>query len=121
MKICVSSQGASAESIVDQRFGRAAYFVVYDTESGEFESIDNSGAQAVGGAGVKTGQMVSESGVDVVLTGNVGPNAHQVLSAANIDVITGIGGSVKEVVDRYLTGEYKISTSANVDSHFGMK
>lgn len=34
MKIAVTSQGESPESPIDQRFGRAKFFMLYDIESG---------------------------------------------------------------------------------------
>ena len=33
MKIAITSTGNSLESNIDQRFGRCAYFVIYNTEN----------------------------------------------------------------------------------------
>ena len=41
MKIGISSTGTSLESNVDMRFGRCPYFIIYDTESNDFEHIEN--------------------------------------------------------------------------------
>ena len=59
-------------------------------------------------------------GVKAVLTGNIGPNAHQVLSAAGIEVLTGVSGVVKEAIENYKLGKYKPATSPSVGSKFGM-
>jgi len=42
MKIAVTSNGRSKTSAVDERFGRAPYFVVHDTEAGSYEALDNT-------------------------------------------------------------------------------
>ena len=121
MKICVTSQGDSLDSTVDPRFGRCAYFVFVDTDTMEFEPLENSQAQAMGGAGPQAAKTVVDKGAKVLLTGNVGPNAYQALNAGGIEVFTGISGTVKEAVEKYKKGELKKTDGPDVGSHFGMK
>jgi len=119
MKIAISATGPNLEAEVDPRFGRCQYFIIADPETMAFEAIDNSSATAVGGAGISAGQVIAERGVEAVLTGNCGPNAYQVLSAAGIKVITGTSGKVKDVIEGYQAGKFKPSGQANVPDHFG--
>jgi len=121
MKICVTSKGKNLESQVDPRFGRCAYFIVIDPDSMEFETIENSNAQTMGGAGIQSGQLVSSNDVKIVLTGNVGPNAFQTLKASGVEIITGVSGSVGEAVRKYKQGEFKSIEDPTVTSHYGMK
>ena len=121
MKVCVTSQGDSLDSQVDPRFGRAAKFIIVDTDSLEFEVIVNPNVDGMGGVGIQSGQLISEKGVKTVLTGNVGPNAFETLKAANIEVITGVSGEVKNVIDKFNSGEYKSIQGPSVDSHSGSK
>ena len=120
MKIAISANGPTIEAEVDPRFGRCAYFIIADPETMEFEAIDNASAMASGGAGISAAQMVSQKGVAAIITGNCGPNAHQVLSAAGIEMITGASGSVKDTIESYRAGKLKASTQPNVPDHFGM-
>lgn len=120
MKICVTSQGDSLNSQVDPRFGRCQYFIFVDTDTSELEAVQNPNIDAMGGAGIQSGQLVATKGVKVVLTGNVGPNAFQTLQAGGIDVITGVSGSVKEAIERYKKGELKPTQGPSVNSKFGM-
>ncbi|MFA5144653.1 MAG: NifB/NifX family molybdenum-iron cluster-binding protein [Candidatus Omnitrophota bacterium] len=120
MKICITSEGKVLDSKVDPRFGRCQNFIFFDTDTGNFEAQENTSFQFQGGAGIQSGQLVVSKGVKVVLTGNVGPNAHQVLSAAGVSVFTGVSGTVKEAIEGYKNGKYKAVDAPSVSSKFGM-
>jgi predicted Fe-Mo cluster-binding NifX family protein len=120
MRIAISAAGPTLDAEVDPRFGRCQYFIIADPETMEFEAIDNSSAMAAGGAGISAGQTIADKGVEAVLTGNCGPNAYQVLLSAGIQVITGVSGKVKDVIEGYRAGKFKASVQPNVPDHFGM-
>jgi len=120
MRIAISATGPTMEAEVDPRFGRCQYFIIVDLETMEFEALENSSAMAGGGAGISTGQMIAGKGVEVVLTGNCGPNAYQVLSAAGIQVITGVSGKIGDAIEEYKLGTFSASQQPNVADHFGM-
>ena len=120
MKICVTAQGNNLDTQVDPRFGRCQYFIIVDTETNEFDAIENSNISAMGGAGIQSGQLVASKGVKAVLTGNVGPNAFSTLQAAGLDIIVGVSGSVKEAIEKYKKGELKPTQGPSVGSKFGM-
>lgn len=120
MKIAVSSTGPSLDAEVDPRFGRCMYFLIVDPDTMEFEAVENTSAMASGGAGIASAQTVSGKGVEAVLTGQCGPNAYQTLSAAGIQVVTGVSGRIRDVVEEYKAGKYKKSFGPTVAPHFGM-
>jgi len=120
MKIGISSTGEDLNADVDPRFGRCKYFLFVDTETMDFETVSNESAMASGGAGIQAAQTVARSGVKTIITGNVGPNAFQTLSAAGITVFTWANGTVKEAVDKYMKGELKGTEAPSVGSHHGM-
>lgn len=120
MKVAISSEGENLESQLDPRFGRCQFFIFIDTDSMDFEAILNESADAMGGAGIAAAQNVVNKKAEAVLTGNLGPNAFQTLSAAGIRIITGVSGSVNDVINKFKNGELKESASPNVASHFGM-
>ena len=121
MKIGVSSTGENLDANVDQRFGRCKYFLIVDTESMEFEVLSNENAMASGGAGIQATQTIAKTGAEVVVTGNVGPNAFQTLSAAGMKIFTGASGTIKESIEKYKKGELKETEAPNVGSHSGMR
>jgi len=120
MKICVSASAGSLDAQVDPRFGRCPYFVIVDSETMEFKTIPNTSAGAVGGAGIQAAQTVAGKGVKVVVTGNVGPNAFQALSAAGIKTVVGAFGTVREAVEKYKLGELSEARTSTVRGHSGM-
>ena len=119
MKICITAQGDDLDSTVDPRFGRCKYFIIADTDTLEFEVVNNSNMESSGGAGIQSGQLIAEHQVKTVLTGNVGPNAFQTLKAAGIEVITGVSGNIKEAIEKYKNNELKTTDGPSVSSHFG--
>ena len=120
MRIAVSASEPTLDAEVDPRFGRCQYFIIIDPDTMEFETVNNSGAMAGGGAGISTAQTIAGKGVDTILTSNCGPNAFQVLSAAGIKVVTGVSGKVQDAVRDYKAGKYQANSQPNVPGHFGM-
>jgi len=119
MKIAITATGKTMDSPVDQRFGRAAYFVVVDTETMDFAVIDNENVAAAGGAGISSAKAVVDTGAKAVLTGNCGPNAQRTLSAAGVRLYTGVTGTVAEAVELFKGGKLTEAEGPNVQSHFG--
>lgn len=120
MKIGVSASGNDMEALVDPRFGRCTYFVLVDSESMQFEAVPNLAAASGSGAGIQAAQTMASKQVQVLITGNVGPNAFQALSAAEITVITGASGKVREVIEKYKKGLLSETREPTVRGHFGM-
>ena len=119
--IAVSAEGTNLDSLIAQSFERCPYFIFVDPDTMDFDVIANSGATASGGAGVAAAQMVASKGVDVVLTGNCGPNAFSVLESAKIKVMTGVTGTVQDAIKDYKAEKYEATSQANVGPHSGMK
>jgi len=106
MKIAISATGKDMDSAIDPRFGRAGYFIIVDTESGNIVNvIDNLAAQdAAQGAGINAATLVAGSGAQTVLTGQIGPKAFEVLQASGIKMISNVSGTVREAIEQYRKG-----------------
>ena len=120
MKIAVTTVSNNFEAQLDPRFGRCAYFLIVDSDTGEFKSFENKGAHAGSGAGIQAAKIVIDQGVKAVITGNVGPKAFTTLKAAGINVFTNVSGSVSEVMDKWQSGTLKSNDAPSVQSHHGM-
>ena len=120
MKIAVSSSGNDLDSQVDPRFGRCAYFVIVETDDMGFEAFENGSIAMGGGAGIQAAQFVASKGAKAVITGNVGPNAVQTLSAAGVETFVGQSGTVREAMERYTKGKINSTSTPKVADHYGM-
>ncbi len=119
MKVAITSQGTELSSQVDPRFGRAKYFIVVETDSGDFEAVDNAqNLNAPQGAGIQAAQNVSAKSAEVVVTGHVGPNAFRTLSAAGIKIVTGAEGTVAEALENFKAGQLQEAKDADVEGHW---
>ena len=119
MNVCVTATAGDLNAQVDPRFGRCQYFVFVDPDTMAIETMPNDAIAASGGAGIQAAQTVVDKGVDALISGNMGPNAFQVLSAAGVKVVTGAYGTVKEAVEMYKTGTLSETDAATVSAHAG--
>jgi predicted Fe-Mo cluster-binding NifX family protein len=99
--IAVSAMNPSLNSPIDPRFGRCRYLVFVDAETMELEAVENPNITSLTGAGLETAKLVANRGTRLLLTGYLGPNTEQALSAAGIKVLTGVEGTVAQAVERY--------------------
>ncbi|MEA1935208.1 MAG: NifB/NifX family molybdenum-iron cluster-binding protein [Thermodesulfobacteriota bacterium] len=120
MKVAVTSMGPSLDDQVEARFGRCPYFLIIDPETMEFEALENPNIAVGGGAGIQSAQLMAERGIQIVLTGNCGPNAFQTFGAAGVQVIVGVSGPVRQAVEQFKAGAFTEAGQASVESHFGV-
>ncbi len=119
MKIAVSAQGNDRDSLVDPRFGRCRWLIVYDTESHEWQSYENISGDGSGGAGIQTGTWVVSLGAEAVISGNVGPNALRVMGAAGVAAYqVGNGITVDAALNAFQSGELVPLDVPTVSGHW---
>ncbi|NPV02951.1 MAG: NifB/NifX family molybdenum-iron cluster-binding protein [Brevinematales bacterium] len=98
----ITSNGDNLTSEVDSRFGRCSYMIFIDPLTMEYESVKNPFLEEISGVGPKTAQFIIDRGVNLVLTGEPGPHAEEVLKSSGIKVIPGLSGRKnQEVLKNY--------------------
>lgn len=105
MKICITATGEDLDSEVDPLFGRCEYFIFLDSDTMDFNSIPNEYKTDEHDVGIKASERLIEEGIEVLITGNVGPNALSVLSSSGIEIITGAMGTVGYAFEMYKNGK----------------
>lgn len=119
MKVVVTAQGRNLDSPVDPRFGRAQYFLLIDTETGQFTAHGNvQNLNAAQGAGIQAAQTIVQLGAEAVLTGNVGPKAFATLQAGQVAIHPGTAGTVRQALEAWRSGRIPPTAKANVEGHW---
>jgi predicted Fe-Mo cluster-binding NifX family protein len=119
MKIAIPSKNPSVDSFIDERFGRAIQFVIYDTKTNVVATVENvQNLNAVQGAGLQSAKNVIDSGAQVVLTPHCGPKAFNLLLQFDVSVYLAKNMTVKAAVEAFLNSELEQMTSADVEGHW---
>jgi predicted Fe-Mo cluster-binding NifX family protein len=87
MKTLITSKEDNDNALFDMRFGRGAYFCIYDDQTKEVDFIKNEYVDAHGGAGQKASEKSIELGVSKVISGDFGPKAKNLLKRFSIQMV----------------------------------
>ena len=113
-RIAICSTGSTPSSLVDERFGRCACFMIWDPETKEYEMLSNSGTEAAHGAGTGAVQSLIQRNVGQIISQRVGPKAFTALEQTGIKMFTGVAGkTVETALQSYLAGELQALLSPN--------
>ena len=104
MKIAISATGPDIDAPVDPIFGRTRYFLIVDPDTMEYEAVSNPNTQAMGSAGIQSAQLIGNAGAEVLITGQVGPNAFQTLSVIGVRIHHIMGGTSRQAIGAYKAG-----------------
>jgi predicted Fe-Mo cluster-binding NifX family protein len=106
MKVVITGISNKIEGAFNPRFGRSDYFILVDTETSEWEGLENPAVNARGGAGPQAVQFIADKGTEAVISGRYGPSAFTALEAAGISAYVSQGqGTVNEVLEKFQDGE----------------
>lgn len=120
MKICITTTSKNKNSNVDPRFGRSQYFLILNEKGEVEEAIDNAAQNAQRGAGISAAQKLENKDVEILITGNIGPNAFNALNAAKIKVfLVDPSLTVGKAFAKWKDNELDEINKANVGGHFG--
>jgi predicted Fe-Mo cluster-binding NifX family protein len=103
MKIVIPSTGESLTSLSSVTLGRAPYIIIYDSTTGEYDSIENPGFQIQDGSGLKAADIIIENKAEVLLTREIGRKVYSVLMKEHVKVeLLNSGGTIKSAINKYL-------------------
>jgi predicted Fe-Mo cluster-binding NifX family protein len=113
MKIVITSNGADLDSPISPIFGRCPMFLFVEEEAEGGEAVENPAVDAHGGAGIQAAQFVVDRGTKAVITGRVGPNAMDVLKAADIPIYLYQGDTPRQALEAFKAGQLKEQTESH--------
>jgi MinD superfamily P-loop ATPase/predicted Fe-Mo cluster-binding NifX family protein len=114
LKLAISAIEGHINAEVDPRFGRAAFFLIVDTDTMAVKAIRNPNLEALLGAGIQSAELVAREGAEVVLTGECGVHAFAALSRLGVKVVTGVTGRVADAIRTFTQGNSSFASEPNV-------
>lgn len=108
MKIAFTSTSNSIGAKLSPVFGRCPFFVIVETQDEEIkdtQTIRNPAENQRGGAGIAAAQTVGDQKVDVLISGNVGPRAFDVLNQLGIQLYKGISDTLEANLEKFFDNE----------------
>lgn len=79
MKLAIALKENDYNSSVDERFGRAPFFIIVDSDTKEFEIIENEAKDEATGAGLKAVKNLLKYEIDIIIAGEIGPKAGELI------------------------------------------
>ena len=102
---------------VFQHFGHTSLFKIYDIENGEI--VKELIAPASGSGHSALAGLLTSIGVNTLICGGIGSGAYAALTAAGIQVLGGVQGSVDDAVKAFLGGELSFDPNTQVHNCSG--
>jgi len=113
MKIAVPTRG----NVVDDHFGHCEMYSVFTvSDDSKIEKTENIPSPQGCGCKSNIASVLKEMGVTVMLAGNMGGGALNVLNSQGIRVIRGCSGNVYQLVETFLKG-YIIDSGIGCHQH----
>ena len=93
---------------IDDHFGHCDHYTIITLDS-DNNIVSKEDMASPEGCGCKSdiAPILSKMGVEVMLAGNMGQGAVNILSSNKIKVVRGCSGNIDDVVAKWLTGEIK--------------
>ena len=110
MKVAITSKDIGLSSPVGLRFGQVEWLIVVDIETAQVDTL-----------GIQTAQNVIELNIEVVITGNIGPNAFTALNAAEFRVFITKADTVAGALASFIAGNLSELKQASVSTHWSGK
>lgn len=101
MKVAVPTRG----NLVDDHFGHCELYTVFTVDAnGKIEQTELLPSPQGCGCKSNIASILKEKGVELMLAGNMGNGALNVLNTHGIEVVRGCSGDVRKLAELYLQG-----------------
>ncbi len=120
MRIVISADGRGIGNSIYTSFHRCSFFLILDTEKNTLMALENTTKDHPGEIGATIGQIVSNQGIDAVITSNIGPKAFEIFDQYGIKVYHG-EGIIEDAIQQFKEGRLPEITRGAVLRYTGMK
>lgn len=113
MKIAITTEEKGLNSNVSPVFGRSPYITIVDLENNEIikETVIENPFRLEKGAGNMVAQFLADNGIDILISGEMGPVAFHILKNAEINVYKAASVNVDDNLKRLTGNKLKEVTS----------
>ncbi len=111
MKILIAATGPTIDSGVAKRFGHAPYYLFIDLATRQIQAINNSDHHDETHAIIP---QMARRGVELFITGNIGPHAFELVRSLDRQVALARGMSAAEALDRFQKNELELLDAPTV-------
>jgi len=103
MKVFIAvDSNKGLDSPLGNRFGRAGYFLVYDTAKDTVISVhENTFKDDAQGVGIKVANMAVDNGCGAAIGAQPGPKAANILAKAGIKMLVADSGTAGQAIERF--------------------
>jgi len=117
MKIILPVNEENLESGICVSFGRAPYFMLWNTEDQVATFVENPGASSSGGAGIQAAQAVADQKADCLIVPRIGKNASDVIEQASIKIYQSTTTNIMENIQWLIEEKLSILTDIHPGFH----
>lgn len=110
MKIAFPVSEKSADANIYASFGRAPFYLIYNTNSKEVDYLDHRAVVAQGAGGIRAAQVLADQGIKVIITQQCGENAEKLLRKAEVLIYKARSESIYDNIDAYLNDQLNLMT-----------
>jgi predicted Fe-Mo cluster-binding NifX family protein len=117
MIIAIPTEDKNMDKNVYPSFGRAPFFLLYNTDTQESQYLDNSAVMSQGGAGIRAAQVIADNRARALIVPRCGENAEKVLTGAQVLIYKAIDASIKDNIDALINEKLALLTDIHPGFH----
>ncbi|HBG00335.1 MAG TPA: dinitrogenase iron-molybdenum cofactor biosynthesis protein [Firmicutes bacterium] len=117
MRIAVPVEEPNLGTEICASFGRAPYFLIYETETKKSVFVENSALRNPGGAGIKAAQLIVDNQVSALLSPRCGQNAADLLDSAGIKIFKTTSTLPRENIEALADGKLQLLEDIHAGFH----
>jgi predicted Fe-Mo cluster-binding NifX family protein len=109
MKIAIATENGN----VSAHFGRCPLYTIADVDKGRISRVEE-----IPNPGHEPGflpRFLAQKGIDIIISGGMGPRAQDLFAQNSIQTITGVRGEVKSILNQYVNG--RLSAGPDLCDH----
>jgi predicted Fe-Mo cluster-binding NifX family protein len=105
MRIAVAANAPDLEAQVERRLGLCSYLLMVDTQTMACRAVPAPQSRGGPGAGIAAVTLALANQAEAIIAGYVSPNIAGTLRENGVEVVTCVGGSAREAVEKFARGE----------------